>query len=459
MDPVYHYKPRVAVRIEVPKVGDRIDKVTVTPGVIAARWTRNNHLVADELTLTVGWEEGGCDPRLLKNATCEFYMWDSARQTPDGDYDKKFLRFVGVCVKASRKLSEDNSEVTLTFHDYTSFFLRMKPYPTAGMPKYSDTLQQIWERLCDHTGFKDPDDAKKIVSSVAILRDRLRIVTPMLQTRQLGFIAPPRFHAIAEPSIHHGANAWEVWQWCCGALGAVSYIQEDECIVMTTTEHYGENKHPKLIYGKNILEFEENSDTSISGKGVLLKSWNPLTRQVMESYWPPPGDDRLKLKRSIAKRAAKAGRPIELNDITGDYDEFTYYPIQTQEALDFRAKEAYEEYSRQQMDGTLKTMEMVLEDADGSPVDILGLFANDSITIGIDNSVRDATTAEEMKRLLMERNHYNEGLARIVSQNFGSRDELTDPTFHVTSMDVDYADGTCSIEIKFHNLVNIKGLS
>lgn len=452
MEPVYTYKPRVAIRLEVPKVGTTTEKVVVTPSVISSKWTRNNHLVADELTVTIGWEEGGCDPRFLKNATCEFFMWDDLRQEFN-DYDLKFLRFKGICVKASRKLSQDLSEVTLTFHDYTTLFIHMKPYPTRGMPEYSDTLEQIWQKICDHTGSRDPSDANKIISSVAVLRNRIR-VSDSLKSKTLGSIVTNRFHAIAKPSIHQNANAWETWQWCVGAVGAVSYVQGDECIVMTTTEHYESDKIPGLIYGHNIWEFEEHSDPKISGKGVLLKSHDPLRGVQIESAYPPPGDERLKMTRAIASRASKAGRDVNLNDVSGDYEEFVYYSITNQAALDIRAKEAYEEYSRQQMDGTLKTSEMVLEGADGKAVDTLNLHANDSISISIDPDIYQFKSAEETKRFLVDVKGYNEGLAAIIAQNFASR-ELQSLDFHITSMDVEYNDGTCMIEMKFHNLVNI----
>ncbi len=172
---IFNYHPRCAVRLEVPKVGSTTEKVIITPSVISAKWTLNHHLAADELTVTMGWEESGCDPRLLKNATIEFFMWDDLRQGDEWDPynpDKKFLRFAGICTKASRKLGESFSEVTMTFDDYTHLFLNMKPFPNAGMPLYSDTLKQIWEKLCDHTGAKDPLTGE-IISSVAVLKNRL----------------------------------------------------------------------------------------------------------------------------------------------------------------------------------------------------------------------------------------------------------------------------------------------
>lgn len=456
---IFNYKPLAAIRIEVPRVGDlKSAPVVIEPEVITAKWSRNNHLVPDELTVTLGWEEGGADPRFLKNSTCEFYLWDSLRQEfQSGSRD--FLRFVGICTKASRKLGADRSEVTLTFADYTTLFINMKPFPTSGMPEFSDTLQQIWEKICDHTGFKDPSGEKdsngqiKIISSVAKLRDRL-IISPGVDGRTLSSIVNKRFHAISKPTPPHDANAWQVWQWCCWCLGYITYIQEDKCMLMTTTEHYDPSNAPGLIYGENIFEFEEESDTSMSGKGILLKSFDPLTFTTLEAAWPPPGDESLKIARSVAQRALKEGRTLGINDVSGDYMEFSYPSIQTQDALDIRCREAYQEWSRQQMTGTLKTAELALEGPNGEIVDTLGLFANDPISIGIDPDIQSFNTDEEAKEYLINVKNYTEGLASIVSQNLGNR-ELQDPTFHITSMDVEYHDGTCMIEIKYHNLVNV----
>ncbi len=460
---IFNYKPLAAVRIEVPRVGDlKSAPVVIEPPVISAKWTRNNHLVADELTITIGWEEGGADPRFLKNSTCEFYMWDSLRQDFK-DYDRRFLRFLGICTKATRKLGAETSEVTLTYHDYTTLFINMKPFPSSGMPEYSDSLAQIWDKICDHTGFKDPGGAKetngqtKIISSVAKLRGLAPsgglVISPGVDARTLGAIVNKRFLKISKPSPPKDANAWQVWQWCCESLGYVTYIQEDKCMLMTTTEHYDPSDAPGLIYGQNILEFEEESDTAMSGKGILLKSFDPLTFRTLESAWPPPGDESLKITRAVAARALKEGRTLGINDISGDYMEFNYFSIQTQEALDYRCKEAYEEWSRQQMTGTLKTSEMALEGPNGEIIDTLGLFANDPISIGIDPDIQSFKTEEEARKYLIDIKHYTPRLASIVSQNLGNK-ELQDPTFHVTSMDVEYHDGTCMIEIKYHNLVH-----
>ncbi len=409
----------------------------------------------------MGWEESGCDPRLLKNATVEFYMWDDERQEhfdiEDREKSKNFLRFAGICTKVHRKLAAESSEVTMTFNDYTTLFIHMKPFPTAGMPEYSDTLKQIWEKICDHTGARDPNDEKKIISTVTALRDRLNTerLFAAEQEYTLGQLVNKRFHAIDKPSIHQGANAWEAWQWCVGALGLVSYIRGTECVIMTSTEHYGETEAPVMLYGENILEFEENSDTSISGKGIMLKSFDHLTGRTIEAVYPLPGDERLKLKKSVARAAAAGKGNIDVNSVSADYQEFNYFSIQDQQALNTRAKEAYEEYSRQQMDGTLKTCEMAVEDSNGEVFDLLSLQANDSIVIAIDPDIRNFTDADSAYHYMVDVLGYNDGLAQIIAQNVEAV-ELQNPVFHVTSMNVEYADGSCNIEIKYHNLVNSK---
>lgn len=456
------YKPKCTLRLEVGKVGDPHQTVAILPSVISAKWSKNNHLVADELTVTIGWEEGGCDPRLLKNATCQFWMWDENRQNLDsftGDnIPPDLLRFTGVCTKVSRKLGESNSEVTLTFNDYTTLFLHMTPFPTDGMPLWTDSLRTIWTKICDHVGSKDPVSGK-IRSTVGPLRDNLISFAPNdVADQLLGQKVNKRFHAIDRPSIHQGANAWQVWQWCVGSLGLVSYIQGNECIIMTTTEHYTERDAAGFIYGSNILEFEENTDTSFSGKGVMLKSMDPLTHRVLEAVYPPPGDDRLKVKRAALKRATKEGRDLAVNDVSADYEEFAYPSITTQEALDTRAREAYEEFSRQNLEGTLKTSEMAVVGNDGNLVDILSLNANDSIIVKIDPTVLPEGSNEEIIQKLKDTHGYNDGLARIIAQNVDNV-EFAPTVFHVTSMEVSLEPEAFDVSIKYHNLVFVKGLS
>lgn len=461
-----YYKPRVELELAVPKWGARGDTtqdVIWRPRVIASKWTKNNHLIADELTVTIDYNEGGADPRMIKHAGCRMWLWDEMTGPLD---EKQHLRFVGICKKAGRKLASEGGGFTveLTFHDYTTFFLMMKPFPSSGMPEWTDTLPEIWRKICDNTGYRDRGN--KIKSNVSQLRDRLVALEPEVQalidTKTLGDLVPGRFHAISKPSPKSRTDAWAVWQYCCASLGFVSQIDRDTCVVTTYSEFIKPDNAARLIYGQNIAAFEEGTDTHVSMKGVLGKSFNTLTGTLMESAYPPPDDPFIKRSRASVKRVAK-GQTDPLNEASAEYEEFNFHEIMTQDQLDARVKEAWEEMSRQEMKGKITTSEMrlVTDSTNTVSIDVLDLRAGDCIHVGMDEDAREllknTIPVEQRVEYLMSRCGYIREVAELVATNIGKR-AFASPIFHVEALDVALEWGKFSVDIAYHNTVNLSGV-
>lgn len=457
------HKVKAKLRLDVLKFGSRTEFVHLNPKVIEAKWTRNNHLVADELTVTIGWKEGGVDPRAIKNARCVFWMWDENKE----DFAAtKHIRFVGIGKKASRKLAENGWVVELTFHDYTTLFINNKPMKTSGMPEYSDTLQEIWERICDNTGYQDPDNGK-ILSSVEDLKPNLEIRVPEFKDVPIGSRVNPRFLAAAKPTPKNRASSWDVWQWCVCALGLISYIDGDKCIVTDTTEHYSAATAAVALYGDTIHSLEESVNTDITSKGILLKSFDPLEGRVLEAFYPPPGDERLKTPRAAVGKKSEGGTAITANEVSADFEEYNRFDITDQAALDRAAREAYEERSRQEIEGSFKTAETEFIAADGdSLVSIFDLRAGDAIRVelrpGLRNKLAEVAASygwwgsEEAVQIqyLTENLGYDEDVARLIVSNIKA-EELQSTVFHVKSIDVDYGVDKFEVDVKFHNLITI----
>lgn len=453
------HKVRAKLRLDVPKFGSRTEGVVLEPPVLEAKWTRNNHLIADELTVTIGWREGGVDPRAIKNARCLFWFFDEALEEFD---TTKHLRFTGICKKAKRRLSDSGWVVEMTFHDYTTLFIANKPMKTSGMPEYSDTLRQIWERICDHTGWHDPAN-NKIVSSVEALKKGLIFEDPDLETKALGAIVNQRFHSAAKPTPKSRASSWDVWQWCVGALGLISYIDRDTCVVSRVSGHYGENSAARAIYGESIYSFEESVDTDITTKGILLKSLDPLTGRTMEAFYPKPGDERIKTRRGAVGKKSEGGAEVTANEVSGEYEEYNRFDITDQTALEIAAEQAYEERSLQEMEGSFHTAETTLVGIDGLDVDLFDLHAGDAIRVEMRSDLKDwlAGVAEESTwgdaapgqiKYLVDQFGYDEDMARLIVMNINA-DILQTPVFHIKSIEVDYGPEKFDVEVKFHNLI------
>ena len=473
------YYPRMEAKLVVPVFGSAAEKdqlarglntVTVPVRLEKATLERNDHRTADVLNITAEWRDCGIDPRFLRHATCDFWM----ANVPDGgelEISKDTHRFAGVATSVKRIAKTDGGfQVDMEFADYTVMFLDCKPYNPKAVPTYTMTLREAWEMICDNTGWYDTSTGK-IQSSVQQLRDRL-IFKGVSESLALTAAAPNRFHAIATIPFKTGSSAWDLWQTICGMLGLITYMDADRCIVTTTTEHFSAhttwgddriNGAPSLIWGHNVLESEENAKSQHENKGILLTSFNPLTGEVLESYYPRPGDTRIKVKRSVARR-----KGYKTTDLQSDqYEPYEYNMVITQEQLDAVAEAAYYERSRQSFEGNLKTAELFVEDADGTTYDLLELKSGDAIQIKIDpvdkelvgQQGTDATTGGGDKaaqiEFLMDYGYTRE-IATLVVANLEGYQTLPS-TFHVTKVRFELGEDKYQCEITYHNLINPLG--
>ncbi len=403
-------KPRAECVLEIPDFGS--DAVsTITPWIVECRHTRNNHLEADTLEVTLDLDQCNVDPRILASARIAFWMWDDAVS----DQPLK-PSFVGIVTKSRRTADEAKMCVVLEARDYTTLFLECKHFPSQGLPQWHDNLRQAWERLCDNTGFYDVDQG--IVSSVAALRNRIEFRG--FDDRELGTAVSPRLRAVSLPvPPNASADAWKVWQGLCSELGVMSFIEGDTCVCTVADSYYDEANPLILDYGTNLLELEENSDPTLASKAILLKSFDHLTGRTLEAIYPGTRE-RVKHKRGVASAVSAATSDVEQYDTPWITDQLT---------LDREAKRAYEERKRQELQGRLKTCETTLMTSKGEVVPIFDLRAGDSLQVTLSDQV--AEPRDPTKPIPKE---------------------LT-PIYHAGVITLSLGPDSFQVEMSFHNLI------
>ena len=454
------YRPRMAAVITVPVFGttseidaqDRGTSVVRLPVHLRrATIEYNDHNTADTCELEAEWRDCGVDPRFLKHCTGEVWMRDIG-DNMDLDLTRD-SQFIGVCTKARRVAASHNGFVVyLELHDYTDFFLRNK-LVAEGIPTFNDRLDQAWDKICLNTGYADIS-TNKIYSNVEILRGRLELrgldVFPVL-----GEAVQPHFKRMGTLPVKYGATSWDVWKICCGMLGLITYIDRDKCIVTTTTEHYSVKKAPLMIWGENLLDADEVSHPKQWDKGVCVQSFDPIDGTVMEAYYPPPGDKRIRTKRAVARR--KDYNPDEIRSDEYLYFEANYCHDQTQ--LDRIAQSAYDEASRQELEGKISTAEMAVDTADGNRMSLLDLRAGDAIQIRIDPQTNELLTTvggiDARVSYLVDRG-YTVGVAELIARNADALAVLK-PVYHVKAARFSMENDKYECDINYHNLIDVSG--
>jgi hypothetical protein len=363
------------------------------------------------------------------------------------------LRFTGVCDTVERHGGDERaSQVTLRFLDYTTFFLKNKHFPSEGVPKFQETLPQIWAKICDNTGYYDIDTGHTL-SSVTALRDRI-VIIGIDENTTLASTTTSRVTRFGQFVVRDGDSAWDIWIRAVGALGLVSWIELDQVIVAPTTEHFAEGNGPRLVLGDNIVEWSEKVDSSISDKGVGIQSINTITGKLLESFYPPPGDPRIHVKR--VKAGKKAGNPTKPNEIdfqSDHYDIYLYHDIADQRALDRKAQQVYAERCRQEVQGHIKTGEFTVEDGTGADFDLLKLHAGDPIRIELspdyEELLRSQGDEDAQVQYLLQRGQ-SETTAALIARNLDALPALK-PIYHVKQLRVSLDEGRFEIEIYYHN--------
>lgn len=428
--------------VPLPKSDGGYELLTFDVPVQRARHVRNDHNHADELEVSVDWIDTGVDPRWIAGAICEFYMGQADARgewSPTADD----LRFVGRMVKPARSGRGDTLTVELLFHDYTSFFLLAKPYASEGVPYYDEDLEDAWIRICQN------------VPGVEQLADNL-VLRGLDAAPVIGSAVAPRFRSKGQVPVKPDMDAWAIWQKCVGMMGLISFFELDQLIVTTATDYYSLTDPPRIVWGRDLLDFTEERNNDRTLKGVGITSFDPITGNTLESLYNPLIGNKRKLKPAAKTRK----KPITVNE-DKEYDIFAYPGITDQAALDALAKRVYEERARQELEGTLTTTEMSLLTSGGRAFDLLSLGAGDAIDVRFLDSddaafVKNFDSVEQRTRYLVNIG-YQEPVARIIASNV---DTMTTKSnlFHVksvtTEMETNADGGSFRVEVSYCNKID-----
>lgn len=459
-----YYRPRCAAFLKVPIMGSRAQRIKQERATdmqeIFAIPTRlsvvqNDHNHADECSLTLDWTVAGTDPRMLDDAVVEVHL-ANASELGTWSISRETCRFIGLAkdIDASRE-SANPGTVELSCVDYTTLFLAAKPFGSSGVPSLDMSLEEAWRKIVSQT------------PGAEVLADRLRF-EGLPNVPKLSSAVSERFAKLAKVATRPETDAWAVWQQCVGMLGLISFIRLDECIVTTATNYYTEKDAPVLKYGVNATSCKENRRSDIAGVGIGISCFDPITGKTIEALYPPKGKDAkgndVHAKRA-AKKAAAAAKALG-NAIASQEEKREWFSIPgvtNPEMAQIIAERVWEERSRQELEGSTSTGEMVVETESGKPFDMLGIHAGDSIRVEIDSGLRQSLGSVGSKAaqvaFLKERG-YSEDVARLIianMENFSDLDSKFIVRTSTTQMELHPDGGTFSIDIVYVNRIEITG--
>jgi hypothetical protein len=446
----------MAATLTIPVLGTREQRirqersdelVTLPVRPRGARLLANDHNHADELTLTLDWTEAGVDPRLLDDAVVAFYLGnadDFGRWEPS----ERNCRFMGISrrVEASRS-SGKAATVEIEAVDYTTLFLEARPFGTSGIPEFSQTLEEAWQRIVSQT------------PGAERLADRLEL-RGLSVAPKLADAVGERFRKLAKVPANPETDAWAVWQQCCGMLGLVSFFELDRCIVTTSTALYSEADPPVLMWGLNLLDWTETRDATVAGKGVGAASYDPLSQRTLESYYPPKRDPKAE-KKTV--KATPQGTEVPPSHFERR-DWYALPGITDQAALDRVTRRIYEERSRQELQGRATTKEWAVERlTTHAPFELAELRAGQCVQVALDPRDRlllASIGSEQEQRSYLEQRGYTAAVADLIVRNLGNLVGLSSIYFArsvTTELELEQDTGSFQVEVDYVNRIQIDG--
>jgi len=451
------------------------------------RLTSNSINEADECELTIPYDQVGMDPRYMRDCEVAVYLADA---DPSQNFSGSFAnqRFLGMAKDVSRVFNETEKTVTIKAQDYTCLFLEMKNYPKSQIPALSLTLPQAWALICNNTGYVNiPTDGSKpfVTSSVPNLIDKIEYwdddgnVVPLSESKissvTLGSAMSKRAARLGKVQLHHEADAWALWKSCCDQMGLITFIRMDRCVVTTATDFYTKDDPPVFIYGLNVKTLKESHDLgSLSSKLVCVRSYDPLLGTSLEALFPQEGSSLAAKRPRLGASAKKATKVLS----TQEYECFDLpFAVTDQNTLNSIAERIWYERVRQELSGTLTTVDMTVPTVSTSGVssgqvnkavrvfDMLQLQSGDAIQIVIERNALDAIqaalTPSQRARLLTNMG-YEDDMVQYISNNTTGIDTLPGQFLvHNVTTDIDFgtgdSEGTFSIEVNFVNRIDISG--
>jgi len=455
------YRPRVHAELNFPN--ENGEDVIVPLLVKEFGLCRNDHNSADTLNISsdsLAFGQSSLDPRIFQNTI--IVLWIGQADSSDNwQPENKDKQFIGRVSKLSRSFSEsEGSIIEFECIDYTSYFLLAKPFPANAVPDFSQTLDDAWRTICENTPGAE-DLAENIV------------LQGISKFPVLGDVVADRFKQAGKIVINPGDTSWKVWQQIIGSLGLISFFRLDQCIVTTSTDLYAEKDTPLFVLGQDVMSFKEERNNDFEKRGIGVTSFNPLTNTTLEAVYPPIGDILVQPKHTLkppvkAKKHSK--KTSSAPKIKKDQEERDYFvcPGGTTDldGLQKLAQRIYEERSRQEFRGSIKTVEMKATTIDGSKFDILTMDQGETIKLILDdidfltqsNSFRDKTQQQkidEFKKLGFDA-EFSKQLAENIDRISDLRAE-----FYVREIKIDYESnetgGKFEVELSYCNKINFDG--
>lgn len=419
--------------------------------------TINDYKEADKFEASIDYSAFPFDPRCMRAIGVQICMEDVKRLydqanknvtiTPSPD-NTVFTGFAD-----SNRMTFDDSTRTVTIEgrDFTSLFTDQKRIVPTPVP-LSNKIDAVIQALIDEQG----EATEQIV-----VENRTGSELPVLSA-----LAPDFNPFSGQKNMKKNQKYWDLMMNILGKVGLIGFIELDRFVITKPQNIYEKKQMKQFIWGKSLKDLEFTRRVGrMKNFNVLVRTLNTSKKpaEIIEAKIPLEAVDPDFIKQHGNTEQAKIeldkdGKKVEPPK-PADYYTFFVKDVLDKNTLIGIGENVYDEISRQQIEGSLKTFEMEIpEEKDGLSVQMVKFNTirnGTAIRIYLDQSElaainSDSSKAEKIRFLV------NRGYPRKLAQSFASSLERINTAFYTQSVTFHLdSDSGFEMDLNFINFIDI----
>jgi hypothetical protein len=375
----------------------------------------NDYTQADTFSMELDYKNFPFDPRAIRALGVTIHMEDTKDDIVPSAANAVFQGFAD---EETITLDDNNRIISFEGRDFTALLIDA-PYPKSSTIPMTTPLDVLLQ---------------SIVSSVPATVD-LKIENRTNEELPTLAQFSPDFGSLSgQKNVRRDDTYWDVIQDLIGRAGLIAYVELDKLVVSKPRTLYSRDQAIQFIYGKNLkkLEFKRKLGRQ-KGMNIKVMSLDSVGKSVIEALIPEDasiewcqdiGIPKARIKvpknqvKSFGKDTKKTGITTATNSGTpkanaedledAPFLAFRLPNIKSKEQLIKIGEGVFEEIGRQQIEGSMETLEMrqFLRNSSGASqtVDLLKIRNGTPVAIEIQqqdmvNMSRAKSTEDRVKYL------------------------------------------------------------
>lgn len=418
----------------------------------------NDHKTSDSFTAEIDYKSFPFDPRSIRSCGVVVYLEDMKKLLKEDGSPNNIVPTQNNAILAGYvdedlvTFNDSARKVRLEGRDFSSLLIDQKY-------KENSPISQTEPLDVTIANFLQVFPATR---ELKVVNRTGKATLPTLGEFYKGFDNPLG----AARNVGKHESYWDIIQDMVHKAGLIAYFDLDQLIITTPRNLYNADRDLKIIYGQNVKELTWKRKLGrFRNFNILVRS--RVEKTVTEAKIPLEAEDAWCASFGIPKEEVKV--PVLKPDGTVDntaegrqapYIAFPIPNIGSKEALIQIGQSVFEDYSRQQLEGTIDTREMVghsgvdHNDPNFHAYDLTQLDVGQplAIELGLDDISKISRLASEDERITyLRRRGYALEIASVFARTMGR----FSPRFFTKGYILSLKEDGFSLKIDFINIIEL----